>query len=256
MQGGGAGQEIERLCCTGELDEIGEWECGRGGVGAGKAGGGDWSRCEEVYRGAAESKSIAALYHVLIVDEVYVSHQRRPGRRPTSCHGYDPSSRPTDDLLHGFNASPLVLLHSTHPSRPSTHPSRYSSSDSKIDILTHHLRPLPYPNKMPAEAKAKDLSKQGAPIHAGDAVSTPFRGGKHAGTVEKIVRSEREAEQEEEEERGGVKNLPKVSLDESNHSLGRVGEVKRVGKGKGREGKGKEGRGAKREIRKGEDRKG
>lgn len=53
---------------------------------------------------------------------------------------------------------------------------------------------------MPAESEAQITSKQGAPIRAGDAVRTPFRGGTHAGTVEKVVSSEREAEAEAEEE--------------------------------------------------------
>ena len=46
--------------------------------------------------------------------------------------------------------------------------------------------------------------KQGEPIHKGDTVWTPFRGGKRQGTAEKIVTTEAEARQE------GVKNPPKV----------------------------------------------
>ncbi|KAK1753188.1 hypothetical protein QBC47DRAFT_53842 [Echria macrotheca] len=51
----------------------------------------------------------------------------------------------------------------------------------------------------------KDIvDKEGQPIHEGDTVWTPIRGGKHEGTVEKIVTTEAEAKKE------GVKHPPKV----------------------------------------------
>jgi hypothetical protein len=51
----------------------------------------------------------------------------------------------------------------------------------------------------------KDIvDKEGQPIHEGDTVWTPVRGGKHEGTVDKIVMTEAEAKKE------GVKHPPKV----------------------------------------------
>jgi hypothetical protein len=55
--------------------------------------------------------------------------------------------------------------------------------------------------KMP-DAEIKD--KEGVPIYEGDNVWTPQRGGRHEGTVEKVVTTEAEAKQE------GVKHPPKV----------------------------------------------
>jgi hypothetical protein len=55
---------------------------------------------------------------------------------------------------------------------------------------------------MPDEIK----DKNGEPIKEGDEVSTKIRGGTHTGTVEKVVTTKEEAEQE------GVKNPPKASL--------------------------------------------
>jgi hypothetical protein len=46
--------------------------------------------------------------------------------------------------------------------------------------------------------------KEGEPINVGDSVWTPFRGGKHEGTVANVVTTEEEAKEE------GVKNPPKV----------------------------------------------
>lgn len=51
-------------------------------------------------------------------------------------------------------------------------------------------------------ASIKD--KNGEPIRRGDQVFTPIRGGKHEGTVEKIVTDEDDAAEE------GVKHPPKV----------------------------------------------
>jgi len=47
-------------------------------------------------------------------------------------------------------------------------------------------------------------SKQGEPIGEGDHVYTKIRGGRHEGNVDQIVTTEQEAERE------GVKNPPKV----------------------------------------------
>lgn len=53
---------------------------------------------------------------------------------------------------------------------------------------------------MPNEIK----DKNGQPIKEGEEVFTKIRGGTHTGTVEKVVTSQEEAEKE------GVKNPPKV----------------------------------------------
>ncbi len=54
---------------------------------------------------------------------------------------------------------------------------------------------------------ASDIKdKDGEPIHEGDMVWSPARGGRHEGKVEKIVTTEEEAKEE------GVKHPPKVSL--------------------------------------------
>ncbi|EEP78394.1 predicted protein [Uncinocarpus reesii 1704] len=47
--------------------------------------------------------------------------------------------------------------------------------------------------------------KAGEPIHEGDPVETKIRGGTHTGTVDKIVTSQEEAQEE------NVKNPPKVT---------------------------------------------
>ncbi|KAF2273226.1 uncharacterized protein EI97DRAFT_384031 [Westerdykella ornata] len=57
---------------------------------------------------------------------------------------------------------------------------------------------------MPTQSSDKVLSKQGEPIEVGDHVYTKIRGGRHEGDVEKIVRTEEEAQAE------GVKHPPKV----------------------------------------------
>ncbi|KAF9254565.1 hypothetical protein L218DRAFT_471880 [Marasmius fiardii PR-910] len=54
------------------------------------------------------------------------------------------------------------------------------------------------------------FSKQGEPIEVGDHVYTPFRGGRHEGDVEKIVRTAEEANEE------NVKNPPKVLFTDQN----------------------------------------
>lgn len=54
---------------------------------------------------------------------------------------------------------------------------------------------------MPGDIK----DKNGEPIKEGEEVFTKIRGGTHTGTVEKIVTTKEEAEEE------GVKNPPKVS---------------------------------------------
>lgn len=54
---------------------------------------------------------------------------------------------------------------------------------------------------MPNEIK----DKNGQPIKEGEEVFTKIRGGTHTGTVEKVVTTQEEAEKE------GVKNPPKVS---------------------------------------------
>lgn len=57
---------------------------------------------------------------------------------------------------------------------------------------------------MPTKQNEQVLSKEGQPIHEGDHVYTPIRGGRHEGDVEKIVTTKEEADAE------GVKNPPKV----------------------------------------------
>ncbi|GKT63757.1 hypothetical protein ColTof4_04661 [Colletotrichum tofieldiae] len=52
---------------------------------------------------------------------------------------------------------------------------------------------------MPSDAK----DKQGNPVREGDTVFTPFRAGRHEGTVEKIVANEEGAHG------AGVKNPPR-----------------------------------------------
>ncbi|KAF8457916.1 hypothetical protein BDZ91DRAFT_685650 [Kalaharituber pfeilii] len=53
-------------------------------------------------------------------------------------------------------------------------------------------------------------SKEGEPIHEGDHVYTPFRGGRHEGDVEAIVTTQEEADRE------GIKNPPKVVFTSQN----------------------------------------
>jgi len=54
--------------------------------------------------------------------------------------------------------------------------------------------------------------KKGKPIHEGETVSGKIRGGKHAGEVEAVVTSSKEAAEK------GVKNPPKVLI-EDQHGL-------------------------------------
>jgi len=50
--------------------------------------------------------------------------------------------------------------------------------------------------------------KEGKPIHVGETVSGKVRGGKHAGEVEAVVTSQKEAAEK------GVKNPPKVLIED------------------------------------------
>jgi hypothetical protein len=60
-------------------------------------------------------------------------------------------------------------------------------------------------NKNPYDTTMPDVKdKNSEPIKVGDHVYTPIRGGRHEGTVDKIVMSEEEAAEE------GVKHPPKV----------------------------------------------
>ncbi|RPA87477.1 hypothetical protein BJ508DRAFT_410246 [Ascobolus immersus RN42] len=52
--------------------------------------------------------------------------------------------------------------------------------------------------------------KHGNPIHEGDNVYTPFRGGRHEGKVSEIVTTKEEAEE------AGVKNPPNVLFTDQN----------------------------------------
>ncbi|KAF7510957.1 hypothetical protein GJ744_005503 [Endocarpon pusillum] len=58
----------------------------------------------------------------------------------------------------------------------------------------------------PSDDEVKD--KTDAPINVSDEVSIKIRGGKREGEVEKIVKTDQEAEQE------GVKNPPKVLFED------------------------------------------
>jgi len=62
---------------------------------------------------------------------------------------------------------------------------------------------------------APDLKdKNSVPIHVGDQVFTPIRGGKHQGEVEDIVRTEQDAKIT------GTKNPPKVRFtDQHGHNV-------------------------------------
>jgi len=75
-----------------------------------------------------------------------------------------------------------------------------SQPDLQTSQQFHHFSS--YIVKMP-DAEIKD--KEGVPIQEGDNVWTPQRGGRHEGTVERVVATEAEAKQE------GVKHPPKVS---------------------------------------------
>lgn len=72
---------------------------------------------------------------------------------------------------------------------------------SIFNTRTLHISNVNPVIKMPGDIRDKD----GQSIKAGDEVWTKARGGKHEGTVDKVVTTEAEAE------RSGVKNPPKVS---------------------------------------------
>ncbi|KAG7091947.1 hypothetical protein E1B28_008337 [Marasmius oreades] len=72
--------------------------------------------------------------------------------------------------------------------------------------ISKHLLPA----NMSPKKQTEVLSKQGESIEVGDHVYTPFRGGRHEGDVEKIVRTAEEAKKE------NVKNPPKVLFTDQN----------------------------------------
>nr|XP_036582323.1 uncharacterized protein CTRU02_07889 [Colletotrichum truncatum]KAF6790983.1 hypothetical protein CTRU02_07889 [Colletotrichum truncatum] len=83
-----------------------------------------------------------------------------------------------------------------------------------ISSVLATVHPKERRNRHPTTMPADISDKEGKPVKEGDEVFTPIRGGRHEGTVEKIVISEEEAESE------GVKHPPKVLFtDQHGHDV-------------------------------------